>query len=104
MKIDVHHYLHFPIDVTQKLDQILDVLGTIQRKEEIMSKGLDALTVQVQANTDAEQSAVVLLKGLADQIAAAKTDPVALQALADTLKASADNLAAAVVANTPAQA
>ena len=102
MKIDVHHYLHFPIDVTQKLDQILDVLGMIQRKEEVMSVQLDALTAQVKANTEVEASAVVLLKGLAAQIEAIKTDPVALQGLSDSLKASADQLAEAVVANTPA--
>jgi hypothetical protein len=95
---------HFPlpVEIIRKLDQILGIVKDIQRKEEAMSKELDALTLQVQANTDAEQSAIVLLKGLADQIAAAKTDPVALQALSDTLKASADNLAEAVVANTPA--
>jgi hypothetical protein len=102
MKIDVHHYLHFPIDVTQKLDQILDVLGMIQRKEEVMGVELDNLTAQVKANTEVEASAVVLLKGLAAQIEAIKTDPVALQGLSDSLKASADQLAEAVVANTPA--
>lgn len=102
MKIDVHHYLHFPIDVTQKLDQILDVLGMIQRKEEVMGVELDNLTAQVKANTKVEASAVVLLKGLAAQIEAIKTDPVALQGLSDSLKASADQLAEAVVANTPA--
>lgn len=102
MKLDVHHYLHFPTDVTQKLDQILDLLGAIQRKEVAMNAQLDALTVQVKANTDVEASAVVLLKGLAAQIETAKTDPVALQALSDSLKLSADDLAAAVIANTPA--
>ena len=102
MKIDVHHYLHFPIDVTQKLDQILDVLGMIKRKEEVMGVELDNLTAQVKANTEVEASAVVLLKGLAAQIEAIKTDPVALQGLSDSLKASADQLAEAVVANTPA--
>ena len=102
MKIDVHHYLHFPIDVTQKLDQILNILGEIQRKEVAMSAQLDALTAQVKANTEVEASAVVLLKGLAAQIEAIKTDPVALQGLSDSLKASADQLAEAVVANTPA--
>jgi cell division septum initiation protein DivIVA len=101
MKIDVHHYLHFPSDVTQKLDQILDLLRAVQRKEETMSVQLDTLTTQVKANTDVEASAVILLKGLADQIAAAKTDPVALQTLSDSLKSSADQLAAAVIENTP---
>ena len=61
---------------------------------------LAGLTAQVKANTDAEASAILLIQGLADQIAAAGTDPVALQALQDQLKASADALAAAVIANT----
>jgi len=81
-------------------------LGAIQdqltRMEKNMSQELDALTVQVTKNTDTEASAVVLLKGLAEQIAALKTDPVKLQALSDNLKTSADALAEAVVANTPA--
>ena len=67
-----------------------------------MSAQLDALTAQVKANTDVEASAIVLIKGLADQIAAVKTDPVALQALSDSLKASAGTLSDAITANTPA--
>ena len=81
-------------------------LGAIQdqltRMEKTMSQELDSLTVQVTRNTDVEASAVVLLKGLAQQIADLKTDPVKLQALSDSLKTSADALAEAVVANTPA--
>ena len=81
-------------------------LGAIQdqltRMEKTMSQELDSLTVQVTRNTDVEASAVVLLKGLAQQIADLKTDPVKLQALSDNLKTSADALAEAVVANTPA--
>ena len=87
--------------IENKLDAILRVLQEILRKEITMSAELDALTVQVKANTDVEASAVALLQGLSAQIAAAKTDPVALQALADSLKASAQGLADAIVANTP---
>ena len=67
-----------------------------------MTQELDALTVQVKATTDAEDSAVLLLNGLSAQIAAIKTDPVALQKLSDDLKTGSDNLAAAILANTPA--
>lgn len=63
---------------------------------------LDALTAQVKANTDVEASAVVLIQGIAAQLAAAATDPVAVAALAAQLKGSADALSAAIVANTPA--
>lgn len=66
-----------------------------------MGADLTVLSAQVQANTDVEASAVQLIEGLAAQIASLKNDPVALQALADKLKASSDALAAAVVANTP---
>jgi cell division septum initiation protein DivIVA len=85
-----------------KLDVVISMLNDVLKKEIQMSAQLDTLTTQVKANTDAEASAVVLLQGLSAQIAAIKTDPVALQTLSDELKASADALAAAVVANTPA--
>jgi DNA-binding FadR family transcriptional regulator len=49
-------------------------------------------------------SAVALLKGLHDQLAAAiaANDPAAIQAVADDLKANTDSLASAVTENTPA--
>jgi chromosome segregation ATPase len=87
--------------IENKLDAILRVLQEILRKEITMSAELDALTVQVKANTDVEASAVALLQGLSAQIEAAKTDPAALQTLADSLKTSAQGLADAIVANTP---
>lgn len=67
-----------------------------------MSAELDALSVQVRANTDAEQSAVMLLGRLSDLIRAAGTDPAKLSALTHDLDASRQTLAQAVVANTPA--
>jgi len=63
---------------------------------------LSVLTAQVTANTDVEASAIQLLNNLSTLLATIKTDPVAVQALADQLKTSGDKLAAAVVANTPA--
>lgn len=88
-------------DISRKLDTILTVLQSIVGKEKVMSVQLDTLTAQVQKNTDTEASAVLLIQGLAGQIAALKTDPVALQALADDLNTSAKALASAVTANTP---
>ena len=101
MRVDVYHHFVQSETTNKKLDRILDILGAVQEKEEIMSKELDALTAQVKANTDVEASAVILIQGLAAQIAEAKDDPVKIQALADSLKGSADTLAAAVSANTP---
>lgn len=74
-----------------------------------MTANLQALTQQVQANTTVEGSAVTLIQGLASQLAAAiaasnNGDDAALPALQAQLQSSAAALAAAVSANTPAQA
>jgi len=101
--IDIHHWFHHTHDgMDTKLEKILTLLGTIQGKEEHMSQELDALTAQVAANTEVENSAIALIQGIAAQLIALKDDPAKIAELAGTLKASADNLAAAVVANTPA--
>lgn len=65
-------------------------------------KELDDLKTQVEETTTVEQSAVELLTGLSAQIEALKTDPAALQDLANQLKTKSTELAAAVAANTPA--
>ncbi len=67
-----------------------------------MSGTLQSLQTQVTQNTSVIQSAVTLINGFADQLRAAGTDPVALQALQDSLTTSDQALAAAVAANTPA--
>ena len=64
-----------------------------------MSKQLDDLTAEVTNATTVQQSAIVLIQGFAAKLAAAGTDPVALQALHDSLLASDTALAAAVAAN-----
>lgn len=92
-------------------NQILHKLVELEDKLTILSKGIthmsnevDNLTAQVKANSDVIDSAVTLISGIADRIAAAGTDPVKLKALSDELKNKDDTLAAAVVANTPAAA
>jgi len=69
-----------------------------------MAGELDALTAQVTKNTDVEASAVVLIQGIAQKLAdaIASGDPAKLTALQGQLSTSADALAAAVAANTPA--
>jgi len=89
--------------------QILRKLATLNvkvdylilRGVELMAD-LSALQAQVKANTDVEASAIVLIQGLAAQIAAAGTDPAKLQELQNQLNTSASALAAAITANTPA--
>lgn len=97
-----HVFFHFDLGIGQQLDQIQYLLQQILGKETQIMADLTSLETQVKANTDVEASAILLLQGLAAQLAAAATDPAKVQALADQLKASADNLAAAIVANTPA--
>jgi hypothetical protein len=63
---------------------------------------LSALTAEVARDKDVNSSAATLLADLAARLEAAKADPVAIQALADALRAQSDDLAAAVAANTPA--
>lgn len=63
---------------------------------------LTQLTADVAADTTVDQSAITLIQGLAAQLAAAGTDPVALAALSTQLETNAAAIAAAVTANTPA--
>ena len=81
--------------IHEKLDQVL-------AQQEKSMANLTALTAEVERNTAVDQSAIALLNGLASQIEALKTDPEALQGLADQLKGSSNALADAVAANTPA--
>lgn len=67
-----------------------------------MSAQLDALTLQVTNNNNVIESALALISNLSAAITAAGTDPVALQALTDSLDTEDTKLAAAIVANTPA--
>jgi predicted nucleic acid-binding Zn-ribbon protein len=92
--------------ITQELQkeakQYVALLNLILKEITKMSTQLDTLTSQVSANTDAVESAITLLNNISAELKAAGTDPVKLQALADTLKQEDDKLAQAVVANTPA--
>lgn len=85
----------------RKLNRLVWLVYGLLAQGERLMKELDDLETQVAANTSAEESAVVLLQGLAAQILALKDDPVKLAALANSLKTSGDKLAAAVVENTP---
>ena len=82
--------------------ELRGMLLKILRNQEALMAALDDLTAQVAANKVTIESAIVLINGIAARITAAGTDPVALKALTDNLKAEDDNLAQAVVANTPA--
>ncbi len=86
---------------SEKLDTILTILQRLDTKENTIMADLTALTTQVAQTTSVEQSAITLIQGLAAQITAAGTDPVALASLTASLNTSATALAAAEIANTP---
>lgn len=76
----------------------------LAESEKKMNAALQALTDKVAQVKTVADSAVALIGGLSQQIKDAGTDPVALQALTDSLDGSQAELAAAVTANTPAPA
>jgi hypothetical protein len=95
--------------IEQKLDQLIRQMGLAvaldraQLKEgEIIMAELDDLRVQVAKNSDVEDSALLLIQGIAAKLTAAIAagDPAALRELEAQLKTHADALAAAVAANT----
>jgi hypothetical protein len=88
--------------VLDALDLILQRLDRLTRQGERTMADLSALTTEVSENNDAIQSAQALLGRLADELRAAATDQDAVNALADQLDSQTSALAAAVVANTPA--
>lgn len=109
MQLEINHYHHYPehdhrLDVALKaLERVEGAINLLRKEIATMSKELDALKQQVARMTEVEKGAVTLIQGLAGQIATLKDDPAALQSLADSLSSSADDLAAAVTANTPQQ-
>ena len=88
--------------IASDIEDIKRKLSKLFRQGEEVMADLTALTAEVERNTAVDQSAIALLTGLAEQIEALKTDPVALQNLADQMRGSSDALAQAVAANTPA--
>lgn len=62
------------------------------------------LRAAVQRNIDVDDSVIVLLNGIVQQLkdAQASNDPAAIQAVIDSLNADTQKMADAVTANTPA--
>lgn len=67
-----------------------------------MATDLGPLQTEVANIRNAVSSAVALINGIAARIEAEKEDPVAVQAIVDSLRSDATALGEAVVANTPA--
>ncbi len=103
MDLRIDHYHHFVIggvDLSPLVLKLDAIIALLTRQGETMSAELDALTAKVTETTTIEQSAIELLNGLSAQIASLKTDPAALQALADSLSSKSSELAAAIAANS----
>jgi len=103
MRFDIYHHTMEYLDVNEKLDKLLHLTKEILKKEIHMTIELDTLTTEVEENTVAVDSAIALIEGIAAQLVAIKDDPAKILALANTLDATSAKLAAAVVANTPAE-
>ncbi len=88
--------------LSEQLNRIENAIDALHVRMVLMSAELDRLTTEVTETRTVMQSAVALIEGLAEQIRLLRNDPIALAALADSLDAGANTLAAAVAANTPA--
>lgn len=99
MEIHIYHHLDYAGSVPAQLTEIRTLLQRLLTQGHQMQTELATLTQKVTETTTVEQSAIELLNGLSAQIAGLKTDPAALQALADQLAAKSSELAAAIVAN-----
>jgi hypothetical protein len=116
LQITVDHYHHIGIFDSKKLDELIRLVVQLKQQENDHMAALDdkiaALQTEVANNTTVEQSAITLIQGLAQQLAAAIAAAAAagattaqLQTLTDlqtTLAANDSALSAAIAANTPA--
>jgi hypothetical protein len=80
------------------------LITQVRRGSRSIMADLTGLQQAVANETTVEQSAITLLNGLAEQLKNAGTDPVAIQAVVDSINSSSAALAAAITANTPAAA
>jgi chromosome segregation ATPase len=82
----------------QSIDSKLDLLLQRERRIEMT---LEELKAKVAEATTVEEGAITLLGQLSADLKAAKTDPAAIQAIADSIDAEKAKLADALTANTP---
>src|SRR5438477_7628779 len=80
---------------------LLGVIRINHKMEELMATLAD-LQATVTAEDTVIDSAVALIQGLADQIAALQPNQAAIDALAADIQAKSQSLADSVAANTPA--
>jgi hypothetical protein len=102
IRIDVfHHHGIEGREFAELKAGLTRILHEILSLEDRMTKELDNLTAEVTDIETQADSIIALCNGLSTQLADIKEDPVAIQALADSLKIKAQAIADAVAANTP---
>lgn len=84
------------------LNRVLSGVLELAKLMKGFAMDLTALKAQVEKNNQVIESAITLINGLADQIRNSANDPAAIQAIADSMNAESEKLAAAIAANTPA--
>jgi hypothetical protein len=102
--VDLHLFERSHHEIRETLRRLESILCSLTEKVTAMSAAQDAsflaMKNQVERSTSVVTSIKVLIDNLAQQIVANKTDPVAMQALADQLTADNDTLQGLVTANT----
>lgn len=98
---EIHIHIH-EADRCSETGEVLRLLRLIVEKEERIMATLAELQAAVAAEDTVIDSAVALINGLADQIAALQPDQAAIDALAVEVRGKTADLSAAVTARTPA--
>ena len=87
-------------NIISKLDQVVTVINKLIIRGNSMSQEIDRLTAEVTKVNAVQQQAIALIQELSNTIASNKSDPIALQALADSLDASTKTLSDAIAVAT----
>jgi hypothetical protein len=102
IRIDVfHHHGIEGREFAELKTGLTRILNEVLNLEDKVTKELDNLTAEVTDIETQADSIIALCNGLSALLTAAKEDPVAIQALADSLKVKAQAITDAVAANTP---
>jgi hypothetical protein len=83
------------------LCRILRIVRQVNRKEDVELANIDDLVTAVAAQGDEITSLEAFIQGLKDQILAAGSDPLKVQAVFDTLESNTARIHAAIVTPGP---
>lgn len=92
---------HKQLVIINLLGQMKTGIQQVQQSEVAMHKELSDIQAEVQKNTSAVDSSVVLLTNLSALLKQHQNDPAKIDEIADQLAANSKRLADAIVANTP---